>query len=104
MIRVDARRLRAGLFAAAGTDRDKAGIVAEMLVEADPIGHGTHGTGLADGYLDALASVGLADPVLAQAASVPWRGVEVADAEAERRRPLRRAPDGRGRGPHRRRQ
>ena len=59
MIRVDADRLRAGiadLFAAAGMDADKAAVVAEMLVEADLIGHSTHGSGLVEGYLDALAS------------------------------------------------
>ena len=48
MIRVNASRLRAGiaeLFAAGGMDADKAAIVAEALVEADLIGHATHGSG-----------------------------------------------------------
>jgi L-lactate dehydrogenase len=59
MIRVEASRLRTGiadLFVAAGMDAEKAAVVAEMLVEADLIGHSTHGSGLVEGYLDALAT------------------------------------------------
>jgi LDH2 family malate/lactate/ureidoglycolate dehydrogenase len=59
MPRVDAGILRAnvaGVFAAAGMDREKADVVAEVLVEADLIGHATHGVGLVPWYLDALAS------------------------------------------------
>ncbi len=82
MIRVEAERLRsglAGLFAAAGMDADKADVVAEMLVEADLIGHATHGSGLAAGYLDALASGelngrGRYDVVADRGPCVTWRG------------------------------
>ena len=43
------------LLAAAGVDRDKAEVVSEVLVEADLIGHDTHGVALLETYLDALA-------------------------------------------------
>ncbi|MEZ5668143.1 MAG: Ldh family oxidoreductase [Alphaproteobacteria bacterium] len=46
----------AALFAAAGMDADKADIVARYLVEADLMGHTTHGLALAPGYLDQIAS------------------------------------------------
>jgi LDH2 family malate/lactate/ureidoglycolate dehydrogenase len=80
--RIDARVLRAGiadLLAAAGMDADKAAVVAEMLVEADLIGHSTHGTGLVAGYLDALASgemngSGGYEVVADRGACVTWRG------------------------------
>lgn len=82
MTRVDPAALRdglAGLFAAAGMDAAKAAVVAEMLVEADLIGHATHGTGLAAGYLDALASgemngSGSYDVVADRGACVTWAG------------------------------
>lgn len=44
------------LLMAAGLDRDKAQVVGDVLVEADLIGHDTHGVELLDTYLDALAS------------------------------------------------
>lgn len=82
MTRVDAEKLRDGiaaLFSAGGMDADKAGIVAEMLVEADLIGHSTHGSGLVAGYLDALASgelngTGSYDVIADRGACVTWRG------------------------------
>ncbi len=46
----------AALFEAAGMDRDKSTTSAEILVEADMIGHTTHGVGLLPWYLDSLAS------------------------------------------------
>ena len=46
----------AALFRAAGLDEDKARTVAELLVEADLMGHTTHGLALAPGYLGELAS------------------------------------------------
>ena len=46
----------AALFEAGGMDREKAAVSAEVLVEADMIGHNTHGVGLLPWYLDALAS------------------------------------------------
>jgi LDH2 family malate/lactate/ureidoglycolate dehydrogenase len=52
---VDAlRAFVAALFAAAGLDADKAGTVAEVLVEGDLLGHTTHGLALAAPYLAAL--------------------------------------------------
>jgi LDH2 family malate/lactate/ureidoglycolate dehydrogenase len=59
MKRVAAKRLTenvGALLAAGGMDADKTLVVAEVLVEADMIGHTTHGVGLAESYLDALAS------------------------------------------------
>jgi len=46
----------AALLAAAGVDRDKAEVVSDVLVEADLIGHDTHGVALLESYLDALAN------------------------------------------------
>jgi L-lactate dehydrogenase len=42
------------LFRGAGLDPDKAGTVAEILVEGDLLGHSTHGLALAAPYLAAL--------------------------------------------------
>lgn len=44
------------LLEASGVDRDKAEVVGDVLVEADLIGHDTHGVGLLESYLDALAN------------------------------------------------
>ncbi len=44
------------LFKAAGMDADKASVSAEVLVEADMIGHNTHGVGLLPWYLDSLVN------------------------------------------------
>jgi LDH2 family malate/lactate/ureidoglycolate dehydrogenase len=44
------------LFAAAGCDGDKPDVVAELLVEADLLGHTTHGLQLAPGYLREIES------------------------------------------------
>ncbi len=82
VIRVDASQLRAGisgLFAASGMDADKAAVVAEMLVEADLIGHSTHGSALAGSYLGALAAgelngSGVPDVVADRGSCVTWRG------------------------------
>ncbi|MEQ9334337.1 Ldh family oxidoreductase [Thalassobaculum sp.] len=43
------------LFAAAGLDADKAAVVAPLMVEADLMGHTTHGLQLVPPYLAALA-------------------------------------------------
>ncbi|MTH76871.1 Ldh family oxidoreductase [Paracoccus aestuariivivens] len=43
------------LLAAAGMERDKARVTAQVLVEGDMIGHETHGVGLLPWYLDSLA-------------------------------------------------
>ena len=50
----------ASLFAAAGMPADRARVVAELLVEADLMGHDTHGLNLAPGYLAALADGSMA--------------------------------------------
>lgn len=42
------------LFRRAGLDPDKAGTIAEILVEGNLLGHGTHGLALAAPYLAAL--------------------------------------------------
>lgn len=44
------------IFSAAGVDTDKAAVMAECLIEADMIGHDTHGLGLLPGYIDELAN------------------------------------------------
>jgi LDH2 family malate/lactate/ureidoglycolate dehydrogenase len=82
MPRVDAAILRtnvADMFSAAGMDREKAEVVAEVLVEADLIGHVTHGVGLVPWYLDALASgemIGSGEPTVVtdRGACLTWNG------------------------------
>jgi len=49
-------RFTAALLQAVGMEADKAGPVAEVLVEGDLIGHDTHGVGLVPWYLDSLAN------------------------------------------------
>jgi LDH2 family malate/lactate/ureidoglycolate dehydrogenase len=59
MARISHQRLQthvAALFEAAGMDTDKAATSAEVLVEADMIGHATHGVGLLPWYLDSLTN------------------------------------------------
>ena len=48
--------LAAGLLASAGIAADRAGVIAALLVEADLMGHTTHGLALLPGYLDELAA------------------------------------------------
>ncbi|WGF89185.1 Ldh family oxidoreductase [Marinivivus vitaminiproducens] len=48
-------RFATDLLAAGGLPPDRASIVAEVLVEADLLGHDTHGLHLLAGYLNALA-------------------------------------------------
>jgi L-lactate dehydrogenase len=67
------------LFQAAGLDQEKAGVVADILVEADLMGHVTHGLALAPMYLDALAAGtmradGEPELVADRGACVTWRG------------------------------
>lgn len=71
--------LAAGLFRAAGCDADKAQIMAELLVEADLLGHTTHGLQLAAGYLDELAqgtmtATGSETVIADRPAAVTWDG------------------------------
>jgi LDH2 family malate/lactate/ureidoglycolate dehydrogenase len=52
----DLVQFASALFAAAGCDGDKPNVIAECLVEADLLGHTTHGLQLAPAYLRDLAS------------------------------------------------
>lgn len=54
------RAFAASLFRAAGMEADKAEVAAAVLVEADMLGHDTHGLALATRYLDEIASGGMA--------------------------------------------
>jgi LDH2 family malate/lactate/ureidoglycolate dehydrogenase len=67
------------LFAAAGCDGDKPQLVAELLVEADLLGHTTHGLQLAAPYLAELESGGMRrtgepDVVADRGATLTWDG------------------------------
>lgn len=67
------------LFAAAGCDGDKPETIAAGLVEADLLGHTTHGLHLAPGYLRELASGSMTprgdpDVVADRGAAVTWDG------------------------------
>lgn len=67
------------LFAAAGCDADKPATIAAGLVEADLLGHTTHGLQLAAPYLDALAAgkmtpTGEPDVVADRGPVVTWDG------------------------------
>jgi LDH2 family malate/lactate/ureidoglycolate dehydrogenase len=68
-----------GLFAAAGCDGDKPQLIAELLVEADLMGHTTHGLQLAAGYLGdlesgAMTKTGSVTVVADRGAAVTWNG------------------------------
>jgi len=67
------------LFAAAGCDGDKPQLIAELLVEADLMGHTTHGLQLAAPYLGEIAAAKMTtkgEPVLVadRGAAVTWDG------------------------------
>jgi LDH2 family malate/lactate/ureidoglycolate dehydrogenase len=67
------------LFEAAGCDADKPAVIAELLVEADVLGHTTHGLALAAGYLAELEAgsmtrTGEPTVVADRAAAVTWDG------------------------------
>lgn len=69
----------AALFAAAGCDGDKPRVMAEGLVEADLLGHTTHGLQLAGPYLNELESGGMrskGDPAVVsdRGAVLTWDG------------------------------
>lgn len=69
----------AKLFAAAGCDGDKPATIAAGLVEADLLGHTTHGLQLAPAYLGELAAGGMAptgepEIVADRVAAVTWDG------------------------------
>ena len=67
------------LFEAAGCDGDKAPIIAELLVEADLMGHTTHGLHLVAPYLEELAqgamlASGTPEIIGDRGAAVTWDG------------------------------
>lgn len=67
------------LFAAAGCDGDKPQVIAEYLVEADLMGHTTHGLQLAAGYLSEIEAgrmkpAGAPTIVADRGAAVTWDG------------------------------
>lgn len=69
----------ADLFAAAGMPRERCWVVAEMLLEADLMGHDTHGLNLAPLYLEHLesgtmAAAGEPEVVNDLGASMVWDG------------------------------
>jgi LDH2 family malate/lactate/ureidoglycolate dehydrogenase len=74
---VELRAFAARLFAAAGLDDGKAETVAEVLVEADLMGHSTHGLALAPRYLKELdegsmTASGVPDVLTDRGATVVW--------------------------------
>ena len=75
----DLRRFASALFRHAGLDGDKPDVSAEMLVEADLIGHTTHGLALAPRYLQeigsgSMAATGEPEVVSDRGACVCWDG------------------------------
>ncbi len=72
-------RYATDLFTAAGMPGDRAAIVAELLVEADAMGHDTHGLNLGAKYLDHLrtgvmAATGDPKVITDRGATVLWDG------------------------------
>jgi LDH2 family malate/lactate/ureidoglycolate dehydrogenase len=72
----------AGLLAKTGLDADKAQTVAEILVEADLLGHTTHGLQLLASYLGelekgAMAKTGAPRVVVDSPAAVTWDGMRL---------------------------
>lgn len=70
------------LLARAGLDADKAATVAEILVEADLLGHTTHGLGLLAGYLGeiekgAMTRSGEPQVLFELPAAVTWDGMRL---------------------------
>jgi len=68
-----------GLFAAAGCDGDKPQVIADYLVEADLMGHTTHGLQLAASYLEEIEAgrmqaAGAPTVVADRGAAVTWDG------------------------------
>jgi LDH2 family malate/lactate/ureidoglycolate dehydrogenase len=72
----DLLRFAEALFAAAGMPGERAAVVAEFLVEADLMGHDTHGLNLAPGYLGALEKGGM--PKTGEPEAVADRGAALA--------------------------
>jgi LDH2 family malate/lactate/ureidoglycolate dehydrogenase len=75
----DLRRFAAALFRSAGLDADKPEVTADVLVEADLMGHTTHGLALAPRYLQeiqsgSMAATGEPEIVSDRGACVCWNG------------------------------
>ncbi|MBI2186878.1 MAG: Ldh family oxidoreductase [Acidobacteria bacterium] len=75
----DLRRFAAALFRSAGLDGDKPDVTADVLVEADLMGHTTHGLALAPRYLQeigggSMAKTGRPEVVSDRGACVCWNG------------------------------
>jgi LDH2 family malate/lactate/ureidoglycolate dehydrogenase len=75
----DLIRFASDLFAAAGCDGDKPQLIAELLIEADLLGHTTHGLQLAAPYLGELEAgkmtkTGEPDVVADRGGSLTWDG------------------------------
>jgi LDH2 family malate/lactate/ureidoglycolate dehydrogenase len=73
------RRFAAELFAAVGMEAEKATVMAEVLVEADLLGHSTHGLALVPRYMDeigsgAMAISGTPRLIADRGACVSWDG------------------------------
>ena len=73
------KRVAGELLAAAGLDADKAAVVARFLVEADAMGHTTHGLAQLPDYLDEIAAgamrvTGEPTVIADRAAAVVWDG------------------------------
>lgn len=67
------------VFAAAGLEAEKAEAVGRYLVEADLMGHTTHGLALAPWYLDSIADgvmrcAGAPEVISDRGAAIAWRG------------------------------
>jgi LDH2 family malate/lactate/ureidoglycolate dehydrogenase len=70
------------LFLAAGMDADKSAIVAQLLVEADLMGHTTHGIAQAPAYLSGLENglmLGTGNPITVsdRGATITWDGQRI---------------------------
>jgi L-lactate dehydrogenase len=75
----DLRRFAAALFRSGGLDGDKPEVTADVLVEADLMGHTTHGLALAPRYLQevqsgSMAATGEPEIVSDRDACVCWNG------------------------------
>lgn len=88
MTRYDAKALTAAaerIFGEAGLEDDKAASVAELLVEADLMGHTTHGLALAPWYLDSIGQgvmikAGQPKVISDRGACVAWDGLRLPGA------------------------
>jgi len=73
------RQFAQALFAAAGLEEEKADAVAHYLLEADLMGHTTHGLALAGWYLQSIADgvmkrEGLPEVVSDRGPAIAWQG------------------------------